>query len=383
MKKYCLALIALVLFSSHDMFLKFDSYFLQPDRSATLQLFNGTFHLSENTIDRNRMGDVSLVGNDRRIQVDSTQWREEQGVTILDFKTGKTGTWVAGVSTLPRNIELTASDFNEYLEHDGVLDMIKWRKENNALDQDAVEKYSKHVKAIFQVGDKKTNDWETPLGYPIEFIPLSNPYDLHAGHELQVKLLLQGKPLANQLVYIGSDQTADQHTHEHEDGTAQEHSHDNDQAEESDHEHTQNQTEETTQQHTHEHEDGTVQEHSHDNEQAEAPEEDHQHQAVDQVRTDAEGKLIVTLATEGLWYLRTIHMTQSENSEVTHESNWATLTFAVGHGHSEADGTHTHDGEAHVHEDEHADGIPSYIYWIGSLVLFAGLFFWFNKRKAG
>ena len=60
------------------------------------------------------------------------------------------------VSTKARNIELTAKKFNDYLKHDGVLDMLEYRKKNNDLDKDAVESYQKHVKAIFQVGKEKT-----------------------------------------------------------------------------------------------------------------------------------------------------------------------------------------------------------------------------------
>ena len=133
------------------MFLKMDNYFLDPNTNAAIQLFNGTFEKSENVIDRNRMLDMSLVGNGQRIQVDSAQWTEKDSITFLNFKTGGPGTWVAGVSTAAKNIALDAKSFNDYLEHDGVVDMLEWRKENNALDHDAVEKYSKHVKTIFQV----------------------------------------------------------------------------------------------------------------------------------------------------------------------------------------------------------------------------------------
>lgn len=35
----------------------------------------------------------------------------------------------------------------------------------------ARERYSKHVKVIVQVGDRRTNAYETALGYPAELIP--------------------------------------------------------------------------------------------------------------------------------------------------------------------------------------------------------------------
>ncbi|MBX2964189.1 MAG: DUF4198 domain-containing protein [Cyclobacteriaceae bacterium] len=322
------ALLVLVL-SSHDMFLKMDGYFLRPNTENTIKLFNGTYETSENVIARNRMLDVSLVGNGKRIVVDSTQWYERDNITHLRFQSGSEGTWVAGVSTKPRNIALAAKDFNHYLEHDGVLDMLTWRTENNALEDDAVERYSKHVKTIFQVGDALSMDWKTVLDYPLEFVPLENPYDIHPGHALPVQLLFGGKPLANQLVYVGHEVTASEHSghgHSHADGTD----------------------------HSHEH--GTTEE------------ADHQHADIEQLRTDDHGIIRIAIAAKGIWYLRTIYLVHSQEEGLTHESNWATLTFAVGDG--------------HVHEHSHGEsGIPSYVYWIASLLLVIGLFFWFNRKK--
>jgi len=335
MKKVFFGLLAIVLLCSHDMFLKMDNYFLDPNTNAAIQLFNGTFEKSENVIDRNRMLDMSLVGNGQRIQVDSAQWTEKDSITFLNFKTGGPGTWVAGVSTAAKNIALDAKSFNDYLEHDGVVDMLEWRKENNALDQDAVEKYSKHVKTIFQVGEELSDDWKTALGYPIEFIPQENPYDIHAGHSLKVQLLYKGKPLANQLVIIGTEKS--------EENTTIEHSHDGGDP------------------HTHK--------------SGETP--DHDHNSGLQLRTDDAGILEFEITNAGVWHMITIYMVQSEEEGLTHESNWATLTFAVGSGHSAAHGTDK-DENHHTHEEE---SFSSYIFLLVSLVIVAGLFFYFKSKK--
>lgn len=336
MKKRFLLIGALLLFSSHDMYLKLDSYFLEPNTRAEIQLFNGTFEKSENVITRDRMLDVSLVGNGERTAVDPSQWGERDSITTLGFTTGESGTWVAGVSTAARNIEMNAADFNNYLEHDGILDMLTWRKENNAMDLPAVEKYSKHVKTIFQVGDKTTEDWKTVLGYPIEFIPLENPYDLHPGHTLSVQLLFDGEPMAEQLVYVGMAAGGGESESGHTHPEGSDHQHEHADAAEADHSHT----EETT-----------------------------------QLRTDAEGIAKVFLPAKGTWYLRTIHLVPSEETGLTHESNWATLSFAIGDGHS-----HAHEENPQSHQ--YNEGVPSYIYWIGSLLFVAVLFFWFNRKKA-
>ncbi|HKK74508.1 MAG TPA: DUF4198 domain-containing protein [Saprospiraceae bacterium] len=339
MKRFLLLIFAFVLLSSHDMYLKLDSYFLSPNSSATIQLFNGTFHKSDNVITRDRMVDVSLVGNAQRTQVDSNQWAEKDNITLLDFETGAAGTWIAGVSTRARNIEMSAEDFNGYLEHDGVIDMLAQRQQNNTLDQAAVERYSKHVKTIFQVGEQTSTDWQTVLGYPIEFVPLENPYDLHPGHALRVELLLEGKPLANQLVYVNKVATATA-THTHADGS------------------------------THSHAEEGGQEHSH----GEGTDHSHTGGAM-QFRTDTDGILSIPIDAKGIWHLRTIHLVTSDEPGLTHESNWATLTFEVGEGHS-----HLHTTE-HVHEEGKAAGIPGYVFLVGSLLLIAGLFFWFNRKQ--
>jgi hypothetical protein len=310
MKKRLLLIGALLLFSSHDMYLKLDAYFLKPNTQVQIQLFNGTFDKSENVITRDRMLDVSLVGNGKRSAAKPSQWSERDSVTFLNFTTGEPGTWVAGVSTGPRTIEMNAADFNDYLEHDGIVDMLQWRKDNTAMDQPAVEKYSKHVKTIFQVGDKTTGDWKTVLGYPIEFVPMENPYEMHPGHTLEVQLLFRGEPLANQLVYVGLDAAGS--------GTGPDHSHDA--GEGDDHEHTASSG------------------------------ADHTHTGGTQLRTDARGIAKVFLPAQGIWYLRTIHLLPSQEAGLTHESNWATLTFAVGEGHSHS---HTSTGD---HQDEDHQG---------------------------
>ena len=52
--------------------------------------------------------------------------------------------------------ELTAEEFNDYLEHDGVTDVLERRRSQGQLTSDARERYSKHVKAIVQVGEPRS-----------------------------------------------------------------------------------------------------------------------------------------------------------------------------------------------------------------------------------
>jgi uncharacterized GH25 family protein len=261
-------LVAVAAFG-HDMFLVVPDHDFPEGSPMTVALYNGTFDKSENTIDRDRMLDVTVIDGAGQVTHPSTaQWREEGKVTFLDFQSGTPGTHVVGVSTAPRMIELTAEEFNDYLEHDGVLDVLEARHSEGIADRPAAERYSKHVKTILQVGRSTTDSYERRLGYPIEIVPLVNPGVLAVGDTLEALVLADGKPVAGQLVYASYEGF-----HGHDDT-------------------------------------GT-------------------HREAAAVRTDDNGVARVEITRSGRWYLRLIRMLPSDQEGVDYESNWATLTFEV------------------------------------------------------
>lgn len=169
-----------------------------------MHVLNGTFQKSEGAVARERLADLSVFGNGVAI-LKSLAWRAEEKSSVIEIETEGSGTYLVGVSTRPREIDLKAADFNSYLEEDGLPDILAARKKNHELNKDARERYSKHVRAVFQVGDKLSDDYKRPLNYPVEIIPQENPYSLKAGQTLPVLCLLDGKPLANQFVIAGRE----------------------------------------------------------------------------------------------------------------------------------------------------------------------------------
>lgn len=264
---------------AHDMFLKLPSFYLEPGAPAVVALMNGTFEQSENVITRDRMRDVSIVRPGGEVtHPPESAWRDTAAhhsdpdsvdTALLEFRTGGPGTYVIGVSTKPRVFDLSAEDFDAYLEHDGVLDVLEMREEQGRLDEPATERYSKHVKALAQVGEVRTDDYAHTLGYPVEFLPLQNPYDLGVGDVLEVRFLRRGEPVADQLVYASYEG----HPGHDESGS---------------------------------------------------------HLEAVSTRTNERGIARIPLERAGKWYVRTIHMVErTEEPEVDYESNWATLTFEV------------------------------------------------------
>lgn len=265
-----LALVSTSPALAHDLFLELASHRLVPATPTSVALVNGTFGRSENVITRDRMLDVSIVGPGNDVSHPPTgDWRDEGMTTWLDFETGGAGTYVLGVSTAPRMIELSAESFHDYLRHDGVLDVLEQRTRDGLLEQPARERYSKHVKAVVQVGDRTSGSFDEVLGYPVEIVPLRDPNSLRTGSELPVQVLLSGEPLASQLVYASF---AGHHAHDDTGG----------------------------------------------------------HIEAFSGRTDSEGRVLIPVDQPGRWYIRLIHMVEAPEPDVDYESRWATLTFEVG-----------------------------------------------------
>lgn len=211
-------LTAACLFMSHELFLRTDSHFLKPNTATQLYLLNGTFDTSENAITLDRIINTKVIGPEFLLAPKESQFTVEDKRTYLNFTTGEEGTYVAGISTLPRVLEMDAKAFNTYLEHEGLENTITRRKEQKIMNTGAKERYSKHVKALLQVGNQPSIDFMKPLGYPIEFVPLNNPFEINLGDAVGFKLLRNGKPLANHIVHY-STAVPGQDSHENENST--------------------------------------------------------------------------------------------------------------------------------------------------------------------
>ncbi len=192
---------------AHDLFLKLETYFVPPRTAIRVAVLNGTFTTSEGAVTADRLRDLSIAGPAARARtaVARDAWRPQGDTTWLTLTTGSPGTYVVGASLTPRQIALTAEQFNAYLAEDGIPDVLDARRAEGALAQPARERYQKHVKAILQVGDVRSDGFAAVLGYPAEIVPLANPYRLVVGDTVAVRCLVDGEPVANQLVIAGGE----------------------------------------------------------------------------------------------------------------------------------------------------------------------------------
>lgn len=189
--------------SAHDMFVKPARFRVAEGAEVLVRLVNGTFTKSENSIARDRLADVSVVSPGGRARLDTAAWSVAGDTSTFLLHTAAAGTYVIGVSTRPNVIGMSGTQFASYLEEDGIPDELARRRREGTLADSAHERYSKHVKALLQVGATTDSGYATVLGYPAEIVPLANPYALHPGATLRVRLLVDGAPAANQYVQFG------------------------------------------------------------------------------------------------------------------------------------------------------------------------------------
>jgi uncharacterized GH25 family protein len=118
----------------------------------------------------------------------------QPGKAVLRLKGA--GSHMVTLESSPSEIELTAPEFNAYLDHEG-LDLVReWRARNGQSDKPGRELYARRAKAIIQLGRRITANVTQPVGLSLEIVPERSPHALRKEELLVVRLYFRGVPLA-------------------------------------------------------------------------------------------------------------------------------------------------------------------------------------------
>jgi hypothetical protein len=259
--------------SAHQTYLISDIYEMRPGTDNFLELKNGTYFESGYSITRKMSRDISLVmGGERQTPPDGDVKDVDSNPnylsTFIKVFANKEGTALGGVAAHPDYIALPKIMFEDYLKHEGLEDALKEFQSANTLTT-IRERYTKHAKGIFQVGKRLTDDYKTPLGYKAEIFIEQNPSDIKVGDDLSIRVLFDGKPLEDQLLYVS-----------YASGGAEE---------------------------------------------GETIPEISEYK----LRTDADGRASFKIIKQDKWYIQMIHMQKVDDEDADWESNWSTITFEI------------------------------------------------------
>lgn len=258
---------------AHQTYLIADLYELRPGTDNYLILKNGTYFESGYSITRKMSRDISIVMKGERKtppddEVEDVDRNPSYKQTYIKVFAEHEGTGVAGLAAHPDYIALPAEMFEDYLEHEGLEDALAEFRATNERTT-IRERYTKHAKGIFQVSEPLTEDFKHALDYKAEIVIEQNPGRVKVGDEMSMQVMFDGKPLANQQLYV-----------------------------------------------------------SHAG--IEAPESRPIPQiAVYSLRTDDEGRASFEITEKQKWYIQMIHMQKVDDKDADWESNWSTITFEI------------------------------------------------------
>lgn len=192
-----LFLTAIAPASAHDTWLIPVQFKIGPGETATFDLTSGmAFPALDVGPKRERIQAVMCRLSGRTFELKDF----EAAPNSLRIKGAfpKPGIAAVWVQSPPREIELRRDQVQEYLDE---IDAPQTVRQQWAVSREPKrwrESYSKHSKTFVRVGDATADtSWREPVGMLLEIVPEKDPTALRAGDDFPVRVLKDGKPVAD------------------------------------------------------------------------------------------------------------------------------------------------------------------------------------------
>ncbi len=191
----CLLILVLVGFSritfAHDLWFELSSYDPEPSQKVRVDLKSGhAFHGESIHRLSTHLPDFVICDTDGVRQVPGLSGQRPAGIYAAPE-----GPHVLGYISQPRKTTLPPDKFARHLQEVGIT-----LKEDPSVSVE--ESYTKCIKAL--VGGSGAEKL-APLGHPLEFVELSNPFSGDKPKELRGQLREHKKPASNVLIRAFSD----------------------------------------------------------------------------------------------------------------------------------------------------------------------------------
>jgi uncharacterized GH25 family protein len=120
----------------------------------------------------------------------------------LRIENAPEGTHLISLQSSPSSVTMDRAAFDQFLTEEGLDEIVSSRKKNPPGEDSITERYTRHSKLLLQAGSATDDTFSKELGFPVEIIPLENPYSLKIGNRIHFKILYNGKPLFGARVKI-------------------------------------------------------------------------------------------------------------------------------------------------------------------------------------
>ena len=180
------------LLQAHDLYLLPAKFHVQKGVTLRVAFHNGdAFPASEVAPKVLRLLEPSITGAAGVVAI--LNLKEQGKETLGEATINAEGALIVSVRTAPNFIELEPKKFEEYLKEEGLDEVLAWRKEHGEASRPGRERYSKYAKSLVQ---SKVSDafFRHQMNFPIEIVPLADPYTAKPGSHLPVQVFFRGKP---------------------------------------------------------------------------------------------------------------------------------------------------------------------------------------------
>ena len=193
-----LALLSGLSLLAHDFWIEPSSYQVAVGSRVTVRFQVGEqFRGDPLPLDPSRVIVFARFGPTSKTPVRGVPGSDFAGVVSLDDP----GLHLIAYRSTSVLLELDAAKFESYLRSEGLEGIIDERSRRNEGKAKGRELYSRCVKSLLRAGvSGEETGFDRVLDFPVELVPELNPYGLTAGDELPVRILREGKPLAEVLV---------------------------------------------------------------------------------------------------------------------------------------------------------------------------------------
>ncbi len=182
--------------AAHELLLK--SPRPAPSGTVEIQVSNGDIDKSINGIEWTDIANVTVARGGQSEAIGASNWRISGVASVLTIDATVQATYLLGVSTRPKNFEMSKAEFLDYIKEEQIEVAAPELRSDKVI-----ERYSKHAIAYLQVGATRTADYKRPLDYPMQIRMIRNPATLRVGEVARLEVLFHGEPLAGQLVLGG------------------------------------------------------------------------------------------------------------------------------------------------------------------------------------
>lgn len=193
----CILSIAPRASTAHDYWLQPAKFVLAKGESTDVRLFVGDHFASEveRPFQPKMTVKLQLFSSDKSADLKGDGVKDRK--PFITMKPANPGGHLVALERDWSLIELKAEKFNDYLEHEGLSDILEVRRKAGELNSDAKERYRRYLKALVHVGDRQDAAFSRRIGHRLEIIPATNPSKAGKDDKLAVKVLFDGKPLKN------------------------------------------------------------------------------------------------------------------------------------------------------------------------------------------